>query len=1069
MLTGFDALLENAPIGIFRLDLEGRCLFANSKLAEIYGYRSTAQLIRHLTDFGHRFYLQASTRSQTLQELLQANPQPSPSPHEFQIRNRQGQTLWVREQIYVVRSKAGDPLCFEGYVEDITAQKETEQALADSQARYQSLIWAIPEVLVILSQDGEYLELTYPPENAHLTSIPLQDFQGQSVRDLFTQDVADLLQRLIARCLATGSRQTLEYPVTTLNGEPRHREIRMVPYGSDRVLGLIRDITDRKQIELALLESQQRFWGIVESCNLGISLISLEAEAKPHGMNPALSEITGYSAEELRTLPLEAYIPDPADVETLKIFWQELVNGQRSHYELEHRCIRKDNQVIWVKSQVYVVKDENKQPLFAVSFLDDISDRKHIKSDLEKTKNQLEGIFNFCGQGIALMNFDPNPQYLSLNPAMAEITGYNEEDWLNLKIQDYTPHAEDQERGQILWEELISGYINNYEYEKIIRRKDGKEIWVHLQLFAVRSQQGDPLFILSFLEDISERKKAEIQLRSSLEDLARSEARYRALYEAIPDMLLQVDRQGLILSYKPPRGFSTVYESDCYLNRYVRDLFPEHWTVYFSSLLEQAFQTGQVQVVEYPLPQLSQGKIPEYREARLLSFGPDDAIVLVRDITLRKRLEAMQQAREAELQALVQKRTQDLERSLEFESILRRLTHQMRETLDESTILQTVVQELGTFLRVIFCDIGLYDKRRTYSQISYEYTTLETPGIGDRIWMQDFPFIYEQLWRGWSFQLCDLDRTRDPEISPPYLTKLACPIADDQGILGDLWLARPISESFSEWEIHLVQQMAAQCAIAIRQARLYLSSQAQVTELKKLNQLKDNFLATVSHELCTPLTNISLSIRMLKLSARTAPLDPKQVHYIEVLEQECEREISLINDFLELQKLDNHAPRLRQERLYLPTYLDPLIQEFRQHMQNRQQDFQVHWDPRLPFLQTDPRLLERVVRELLTNASKFTPAGGQIFLEALALDSDGSDELELRFTNTGVEIPIEQQESIFERFYRISQPDPWKHGGTGLGLALAREIANHLGGALRVESATHQTTFILSLPITGSC
>ncbi|MEN9223816.1 MAG: ATP-binding protein, partial [Thermostichus sp. BF3_bins_97] len=564
----------------------------------------------------------------------------------------------------------------------------------------------------------------------------------------------------------------------------------------------------------------------------------------------------------------------------------------------------------------------------------------------------------------------------------------------------------------------------------------------------------------AFVEDVSERKKAEAHLRESLTDLARSEACYRALYEAIPDMLLQVDRQGLIMSYKPPRGFTSAYPRDRYLNQYARDLFPEHWTIYFAPLLEQAFQTGQIQVAEYPIPQISAEEQPEYREARVLPFGPDDAIVLVRDITLRKRLEVAQLVREAELNALVQKRTQQLEYSLNFELLLRRLTHQMRETLDEGTILQTVVQELGTFLKVIFCDIGLYDSRRTYSQISYEYTTLPTSGIGDWIRMEDFPFIYEQLWRGWCFQICDRDRPRDPKQPPPFLTKLACPLADDQGIIGDLWLARSPSESFSEWEINLVQQMAAQCAIGIRQARLYLRSQAQVVELKKLNQLKDDFLAAVSHELRTPLTNISLSIRMLKLSTRITPLDPKQIHYIEVLEQECEREVSLINDLLELQKLGNSTLNPRQERLHLPTFLTPLLEQFRQRMQERQQTLHIHWDPRLPFVQTDPRLLERVVRELLTNATQFTPPQEHIRLEALPLDRD---LLQLRLTNTGIAIPPEQQEQIFERFYRIPQSDPWQQGGTGLGLALAKEIATHLGGSLQVESADHQTTFILSL------
>ncbi|MEN9241618.1 MAG: PAS domain S-box protein [Thermostichus sp. DG02_3_bins_51] len=1065
MQTGFDALLENAPIGVFRMDLEGRCLFANSKLAEIYGYTSEEQLRQHLSDFGHFLYAEGLGRRQFFQDLLQDKTGNGGAPQEFALRTLP--EVWVREQVWVVRNSMGDPVYFEGYVQDITAQKQTEQALSAIQQRYQSLILAIPEVLVIFSKEGEYVELTYSSENADFTSVPVQDFQGQFVRDLLTAEVTDAVQRLMTSCLVSGSRQTLEYPVTTRNGELCHREICVVPCGSDHVLGLIRDITQRKQTELALLESQQQLWGIVESCNLGISLVPLEAEAKPHGMNSALGKITGYSAEELSSLPLENCIPDSADVQTLKQFWQELVKGQRGYYDLEHRYIRKDGQIIWVKSQVYVVKDDNQNPLFAVSFIDNISDRKQVKAFLEETRHQLEGIFNLCGQGIALMSFTPKPQCFSLNPAMMEITGYSKEDWLNLSIQDLIPHPEDRERSEMLWYDLIAGHINNCEYDGIIQRKDGQEIWTHWQLSAVRSEQGNPLFILVFVENVSEQKKTEKQLRESLADLAYSEARYRTLYEAIPDMILQVNREGLILSYKPPRDFTPCYPDDHYLNRYIRDLLPEHWTTYFAHPLEQAFQTGQIQLVEYPSPTTAtvagEGQ-REYREARLLPFGLDDAMVLVRDITLRKRLEQVQQAREAELQTLVQQRTQELERSLEFESILRRLTYQIRETLDERTILQTVVQELGAFLGVIFCDIGLYDSPRTHSRISYEYTTLPICGIGDRVDIEDFPFIYEQLWRGWCFQICDLDRSRNPAYSPPYLTKLACPIIDDQGIIGDLWLARDPFESFNEWEINLVQQMAAQCAIAIRQARLYVSSQAQLAKLKKLYQIKDKFLNTVLHKLRTSLANINLSIHMLKLTAQAAALEPRQNHYIQVLEQECECGISLINDFLDLQKLDNNTSS-HQERLYLPTFLNPLIQWFQSQIQDCKQTLRLHWDPHLPFLQTDAHLLERVVRELFTHASKFTPVGGEILLEALALSFD---ELQLKLTCTGVEVPMEQQEPVLEGFYLIPQSDPWQQDRTTLGLALATDLADHLGGSLQVESTAHRTTYILRLPAGGS-
>ncbi|MEN9229447.1 MAG: PAS domain-containing protein, partial [Thermostichus sp. DG02_5_bins_236] len=114
MQTGFDALLENAPIGVFRMDLEGRCLFANSKLVQLYGYASGEQLRQHLSDFGHSRYADGLSRRQFFQDLLQDKTGNGGAPQEFALCNPP--EVWVREQVQVVRSSTGDPVYFEGYV-----------------------------------------------------------------------------------------------------------------------------------------------------------------------------------------------------------------------------------------------------------------------------------------------------------------------------------------------------------------------------------------------------------------------------------------------------------------------------------------------------------------------------------------------------------------------------------------------------------------------------------------------------------------------------------------------------------------------------------------------------------------------------------------------------------------------------------------------------------------------------------------------------------------------------------------------------------------------------------------
>ena len=119
--------------------------------------------------------------------------------------------------------------------------------------------------------------------------------------------------------------------------------------------------------------------------------------------------------------------------------------------------------------------------------------------------------------------------------------------------------------------------------------------------------------------------------------------------------------------------------------------------------------------------------------------------------------------------------------------------------------------------------------------------------------MAEHPDIYPQLLKGQYFQGCRI--SLPPESIRNYkrqFSVLACPLMDDQGVIGDIWLYKPKESCFEKTEIRLVQQVANQCAIALRQSRLYQAAQSQVRELERLNCLKDDFLSTISHELRTP-------------------------------------------------------------------------------------------------------------------------------------------------------------------------------------------------------------------------
>jgi PAS domain S-box-containing protein len=480
-----------------------------------------------------------------------------------------------------------------------------------------------------------------------------------------------------------------------------------------------------------------------------------------------------------------------------------------------------------------------------------------------------------------------------------------------------------------------------------------------------------------------------------------------------------------------------------------------------------------------------------------------------------------------DLERQVQIRTAELQLASEFEATLKRITDRVRDSLDEDQILQTAVRELAIAIGVTGCNASIYDLENRTSKVSYEYTD-SMPLQGRVVQMDNFPEGYHQLLQGYHFQFCSLI----PNPLRGHVAMLACPILDDQGgVLGDLWLVSQKYRAFNEQDIRLVKQVANQCAIAIRQARLYQKAQAQVEELEKLNRLKDDFLSAVSHELRTPMSNIKLATQMLETilfrgvlkeenqgpknqpdtpppkgkSDKSAvqptsitihpPAFEKASRYFKILKDECEREINLINDLLDLSRLETGIDIPMLEAIELQVWLPKLIQPFLERARSQRQTLDVAIPADLPVFMTDASHLQRILTELLNNACKYTSAEQKILVtvnllgsktsafpmsalqmpaqEKSALGAQIADiscpmphlrSLQITVSNSGVEISADELTRIFDKFYRIPNNDPWKHGGTGLGLALVKKLVEPLGGNIQAVSQNGITSFIVELP-----
>ncbi|UBF24410.1 PAS domain-containing protein [Kovacikia minuta CCNUW1] len=550
--------------------------------------------------------------------------------------------------------------------------------------------------------------------------------------------------------------------------------------------------------------------------------------------------------------------------------------------------------------------------------------------------------------------------------------------------------------------------------------------------------------------------------------------RYRELFEFAPDGYLVTDANGRILEANHAIATLLKVSQEFLVGKPLLVFIDQPDHVTFHRTLDRLQELDNLQDLQIRLRSLQRSPFDAALTVAAVRNTSGQIVNLrwlLRDITERKQVEQLLANLNLELERQVQERTAELQRALEFEAGLKRITDKVRDSLDESQILQTAVQELAIVLGLICCDTALYDLDLATSTIRYEFTAAVNTAVspssqGQLVPMTTFPEAYRQLLQGKYFQFCEIDVN-----SSRLSAILACPIADDQGVLGDLWLFKPQQEGFSGSEIRLVQQVANQCAIAIRQARLYLASQVQIQEMKKLDQLKDSFLSTTSHELRSPVTNMRMAIRMLKVALaqeRAAAEESTQLakrnavdRYLNILDTECDREITLINDLLDLQRLEAGEHSLNMETICLHDWLPPVVAPFQERARDRQQTFQINLAPNLPVLISDPATLERILAELFNNACKYTPQNGQITVTIQAQPG----AMQLQLSNTSGDISANELTHIFDKFYRVPNADPWKQGGTGLGLALVQRLIGHLGGTIAVASTARQLHFTLKFPL----
>ena len=443
------------------------------------------------------------------------------------------------------------------------------------------------------------------------------------------------------------------------------------------------------------------------------------------------------------------------------------------------------------------------------------------------------------------------------------------------------------------------------------------------------------------------------------------------------------------------------------------------------------------------------------KQVELLKTFADQAVIAIENVRLFQEL---------------QTRTRDLARSVEELKALGEVGRTVSSTLDLETVLSTIVSQAS---RLSGTDGGaIYE----YDEETEEFRLRATQNLA-----MDFVELLRSIrirkGEGAVGQMAvtleptqipdiELDpmyqsRIRDAALREGYHALLAIPLLREQQIIGALIVNRKAPGEFAPDVIELLRTFAAQSALAIQNAGLFQELEEKSRQLEVADRHKSEFLASMSHELRTPL-NAVIGFSEVLLDRMFGELAPKQEEYLQDILTSGRHLLSLINDILDLAKIEAGRMELEVTDFHLPQAIDNAITLIRERAARRAITLEVEVDPRLGDIKGDERKVKQVLLNLLSNAVKFTPEGGRVSVHAGL--ADGSAEISV--TDTGVGIAPEDHEAVFEEFRQVGSDYAKKHEGTGLGLTLSRRFVELHGGKIWVKSQLNQgATFTFTLPV----